>query len=43
MLAAVLAAGIAPRFEGGEQAFFNLGDINDVLKEWDRIQKESGK
>jgi F-type H+-transporting ATPase subunit beta len=27
----------------GEQAFFNLGDINDVLKEWDRIQKESGK
>ncbi|MEY4992983.1 MAG: hypothetical protein RIS82_105 [Actinomycetota bacterium] len=25
----------------GEQAFFNLGDINDVLKEWDRIQKES--
>ncbi|MFM2030708.1 MAG: hypothetical protein RI927_328, partial [Actinomycetota bacterium] len=26
-----------------EQAFFNLGDINDVLKEWDRIQKESGK
>jgi len=27
----------------GEQAFFNLGDINDVLKEWDKIQKESGK
>ena len=25
----------------GEQAFFNLGDINDVLKEWDKIQKQS--
>jgi F-type H+-transporting ATPase subunit beta len=27
----------------GEQAFFNVGGIEDVLREWDRIQKESGK
>jgi F-type H+-transporting ATPase subunit beta len=24
-----------------EQAFFNVGDINDVLAAWDKIQKES--
>jgi F-type H+-transporting ATPase subunit beta len=27
----------------GEQAFFNVGGIEDVLREWDKIQKESGK
>ena len=27
----------------GEQAFFNIGGIDDVLREWDKIQKESGK
>ena len=27
----------------GEQAFFNVGGIEDVLREWDRIEKESGK